>query len=136
MSAMSNYLEDAMIGVLRGTAFPTIPANFYVALYTTATDDASAGTEVSGNNYARVAVSPVAGSWAASAGGNGVTSNVGAITFPTSTGSWGTVTHFAIHDASTAGNRYFHGALTSSIAVGSTNITVSFAAGQLQITFA
>lgn len=135
MSAMSNYLEDALIGVLRGTSI-TAPANFYVALFTTATDDASGGTEVSGNNYARVAISAASGSWAASSGGNGVTSNVSAVTFPTSTGSWGTVTHWALYDASSGGNRWIHGALTSSQAITASGITASFSAGQISITFA
>lgn len=35
---MSNYLEDGMVAVLNGTALPS-PANFYVALYTTATGE-------------------------------------------------------------------------------------------------
>ncbi len=135
MSAMSNYLEDALVAHLNGTQLP-LPANYYVALFTTATDDASGGTEVSGGSYARVAVSTAPGSWAATSGGNGVTSNASAITFPTSSASWGTVTHFAIYDASSAGNRIFHGALTSSFNVSAANITLSFAANALQITFA
>lgn len=132
---MSNYLEDGMVAVLNGTALPS-PANFYVALYTTATDDAAGGTEVSGGSYARVAVAASPGSWAATVGGNGVTSNSSSITFPTSSASWGTVSHFAIYDASSGGNRWYHGALTSSVGVSSSGITVSIAAGALQITFA
>lgn len=38
MSAMSNYLEDALVAHLNGTQLP-LPANYYVALFTTATDD-------------------------------------------------------------------------------------------------
>lgn len=133
---MSNYLEDALIGVLRGSTFPAVPANFYVALFTSATDDASGGTEVSGNNYARVAMSPASGTWDASAGGNGTTANTATVTFPTSSGSWGTVSHWALYDASTSGNRWIHGALSAPVSVGASNITVSFAAGQLQVVFA
>lgn len=58
---MSNYLEDALVAHLNGTQLP-LPANYYVALFTTATDDASGGTEVSGGSYARVAVSTAPGS--------------------------------------------------------------------------
>lgn len=132
---MSNYWEDAHVAFLNGTAM-TPPANLYVALFTTATDDASGGTEVTGGSYARAAIAASPGSWAATSGGNGVTSNVSAVTFTTSTASWGTVTHFGIYDASTSGNRLLHGALSSSISVGSSGITVTLAAGALQVTFA
>lgn len=146
MAAMSNYLENQLVDhILRGQTFsPTVPASVYVALYTAAPSDAGGGTEVSGNNYARVAVSRALTSWAgtqsagstvASSGTGGVTSNNAAITFPVPSGSWGTVTHFAILDATTAGNLLFHGALTVSQTINTGN-TVSFAAGQLQITFA
>lgn len=135
MSAMSNYFEDALVAHLNGTRLP-LPANYYVALFTTATDDASGGTEVSGNNYARVAIAASGGSWAATAGGNGVTSNAAIVTFPTSTGSWGTVSHFALYDASSAGNRWIHGALSASQAITASGITATFTGGQLVLTFA
>lgn len=146
MAAMSNYLENQLVDhILRGQTFsPTVPASVYVALYTAAPSDSGGGTEVTGNNYSRVAVSRALTAWAgtqsaastvASSGTGGVTSNNAAITFPVPSGSWGTVTHFAILDASTAGNLLFHGALTVTQTINTGN-TVSFAAGQLQITFA
>lgn len=61
----------------------------------------------------------------------GTTSNNGAITFPTSTGSWGTVQAVRWYDASTAGNAWICINLTSSLNVSGTGFTVSFAAGQL-----
>lgn len=145
MSAMSNYLENQLVDhILRGQAFSaTSPASVYVALYTAAPTDAGGGTEVTGNNYSRVLVSRTLAAWAgtqgasstaASNGTGGVTSNNSAITFPIPTGSWGTVTHFAILDAASAGNFLFTGALTVSQTVNTGN-TVSFAAGQLVITF-
>jgi hypothetical protein len=51
----------------------------------------------------------------------------------TPTGSWGTVTHFALMDASTAGNMLAWADLTTPQAVGTGN-TVSFAIGDLDIT--
>lgn len=146
MAAMSNYLENQLVDhILRGQTFSsTAPASVYVALYTAAPSDAGGGTEVTGNNYSRVAVTRALTAWAgtqaaastvASSGTTGVTSNNAAITFPVPSGSWGTVTHFAIHDATTAGNLLFHGALTVTQTINTGN-TVSFAAGQLQITFA
>ena len=47
MSAMSDYLENALINhIFRNTDF-TRPANIYVALFTAAPNDAGGGTEVS-----------------------------------------------------------------------------------------
>jgi hypothetical protein len=48
-----------------------------------------------------------------------------AITFPASTGSWGTITNWFVSDASSAGNILAHGVLSSSQTVGTSN-TVSF----------
>jgi hypothetical protein len=134
MSAFGDYVENAILNHLRGTAFPAVPTNFYVALFSTATDDAAGGTELTGNGYARVAVSPATGSWSAPSGGN--VTNAIEIAFPAATGSpWATATHFAIHDAATVGNRFYHGALTASktAAVGD---VIRFAIGQLSITVA
>ena len=146
MAAASDFLENRLVDhVLRGQTFsPTSPANLFVALYTAAPNDSGGGTEVSGNNYARVSISRALTSWAgtqgagtttASSGTGGVTSNNASITFPTPSGTWGTVTHFAILDAATGGNMFFHGALTTPQTINTGN-TVSFAAGQLVITFA
>lgn len=146
MAAASDFLENRLVDhILRGQTFSaTSPANLFVALYTAAPNDAGGGNEVSGNNYARVSVSRALASWAgtqgagtttASSGTGGVTSNNVTITFPTPSGTWGTVTHFAILDAATGGNMFFHGALTTAQTINAGN-TVSFAPGQLTITFA
>lgn len=146
MSALSNYLENALVDhVFRAQTYSaTSPASFYVALFTSAPSDAGGGTEPVGNNYARVAVTRSLAAWAgtqgagtttASSGTGGVTSNNSAITFPTPSGSWATVTHFGVYDAVSSGNLLMWGALTVSQTINTGN-TVSFAAGQLQITFA
>lgn len=134
MSAFGDYFEQAILNWFRGTAFPTAPANVYVALFTAATDDTNAGgTEVSGNAYARQAVSVASGSWSAPST-PGVISNSNAITFPAATpATWGTVTHMSIQDALTTGNRLVHGALTASKTVGIGDI-FQFAVGTLSIT--
>lgn len=131
MSA-SNYLEDAIMNVLRGVTFPAVPANFYISLHTADPGEAGAGAEVSGNNYSRVAVSPAAGSWDDPAG-TGATENTTAITFPTPSGAWGTVTHFAIWDAASGGNMWIYGPLAASRAPQSGD-TVRFVAGALDVT--
>jgi len=144
MSAMSDYLENKLIDQLfRGQTAPTI-SGLHVGLLTAAPSDSGGGTEVSGNAYARVNLAPTLANWAgtqaagsttASSGTGGQTSNNSTITFPTPTGTWGTVTHFAIYDASTGGNLLFWGALTIAKTINQSD-TVSFAAGQLAITFA
>lgn len=116
---------DILDHLFRNTAY-TSPTTVYAALTTTTPTDSSAGTEVTGNNYARTAITM-------GAAASGAISNSSAVTFPTPSGSWGTVTHFEIWDASTVGNRLAWGALDASKAPGSGD-TVEFAIGALQIT--
>lgn len=144
MSAMSNYLENALVDQLfRGQSAPTT-STLYVGLLTSAPSDAGGGTEVSGGSYARVSVASSLANWAgtqsagstvASSGTGGQTSNNGAITFPTPSAGWGTVTHFGIYDASTSGNLLFYGALTIAKTINEAD-TVTFPAASLSVTFA
>jgi hypothetical protein len=144
MSAMSDFLENRIIDQLfRGQAAPTT-TTLHVGLLTTAPSDTGGGTEVSGGSYGRVAVTSSLANWAgtqsagstvASSGSGGQTSNNAAITFPTPTAGWGTVTHFGIYDASTGGNLLFWGALTIAKTINQAD-TVTFPAASLSITFA
>ena len=70
-----------------------------------------------------------------SAGTQGETDNVAAITFPAATANWGTVTHVALFDAATSGNMLMYSALDSSVIVNSSD-TFEFAAGALNIQLA
>jgi len=134
MTAFSDFLEAAILNhFFRNTDIGAPPANVYIALYTTATDDASGGTEVTGGSYARAAVSTTGG-WSAP-GVAGLTDNVADIVFATASANWGTITHVAVYDAVTGGNRLFHGALTASKVVNSGDI-FKFLAGALDITLA
>lgn len=144
MSAMSDFLENRLIDQLfRGQAAPTT-STLHVGLLTAAPSDSGGGTEVSGGSYARVAVTSSLANWAgtqsagsttASSGTGGQTSNNAAITFPTPTAGWGTVTHFGIYDASSGGNLLFHGALTIAKTINQAD-TVTFPPASLSITFA
>jgi len=141
---MSDYLENKLVDQLfRGQTAPTT-TTLYVALLTAAPSDSGGGTEVTGGSYARVAVTSSLANWAgtqaaastvASSGTGGQTSNNAAITFPTPTATWGTVTHFGIYDASSGGNLLFWGALTISKTINQSD-TVTFPAASLSITFA
>lgn len=145
--ALTDYLENKVIDWLfRGQTF-TPPATIYVALYTTSCNDAGGGTEVStsGTGYARAAVTSSLANWAgtqsagsttASSGTGGQTSNNNAITIGSATTTaWGTVTHFALMDASTAGNMLICQALTASKTINGGDALPSFAAGALTVTF-
>jgi len=128
MAEMSNYLENALINAtLRNTSY-TSPATSYLALYTSDPTDADTGTEVSGTSYARQAITFGAPS-------NGVSTNSAAIEFPQAGGSWGTVTHVGIRDASTAGNLLFHTALDASKTI-ATGDVFRVASGSLSVTLA
>lgn len=127
MGTFSNYAEEKLLNhALKNTEF-TVPSNIYVAL-STADPGETGGTiaEPSGNNYARVQCN----TWDAAA--SRASANTGAITFPQASGSWGTITHFAIFDHITAGNFLGSGELTLSKAIVSGNIP-SFAAGDFDI---
>ena len=128
MAEMSNYLETALINAtLRNTSY-TSPATVYLALYTSDPTDADAGTEVSGTSYARQSITFGAPS-------NGVSTNSAAIEFPQAGGSWGTVTHVGIRDASTSGNLLYHTALDASKTI-ATGDVFRIAIGSLSVTLA
>jgi len=82
-------------------------------------DPEGAGTEVSGNGYARQLIT----FGAAATGGGAVrqTQNTNAPTDTASGGNWGTVDYGAIYDAVTAGNRIHSGALTTAEAINDGN---------------
>ena len=129
--SFSDYAEDKILDHLVGKTSFTMPS-VWVGLSTAdPLDDASGNAEPAGGSYARK--STAGGDWAASSGG--AIANGGAITFAAATGAWGTVTHFTLWDAVTAGNMLAHGDLTVSKAVTSGD-TVEFAIGDLDITLA
>ena len=115
MTAKSDLQEARVVDWLAGTTFPAPPANIYLALSTTATNDDGTGLTEPGFGYARQIVTLAAGS---QVGGAYERSNDAEITFgPAAGGSWGTLTHGAIMDAVTAGNMLYHGPLTMSVTV-------------------
>lgn len=134
-SRFKDTIANRVLDLLLGSSHDTTatPATVYVALITTAPSDAN-GTgivEVSGSAYARVAVTNNSTNWPNAA--SRVKSNGTTITFPTSTGSWGTVVGYALYDAATTGNFLAYGALGSSQTVGS-GVTPQFAAAALTVT--
>jgi hypothetical protein len=134
------YVTQAILNVFRGTTFPSVPANFYVALLTTmpTASDGTGLVEVSGGSYARVAMATAAGTWVAPAvQGDSVTyliSNVAAVTFATASANWGTILGVAFYDASSGTtNLWGFGTLTTNQTVNSGS-QFSFPIGNLTVT--
>lgn len=126
---LTDYAEKKLLDHILGVAAYTMPSTVYLALFTSdPTDTGVSGVEVSGNGYARQAIS-----FSAAVSGTGATSNGSDITFPAATGSWGTITHAGIMDALTNGNMLWYGPLGTSKAVatsdqfkvGATKLSVS-----------
>jgi hypothetical protein len=114
MAGFTNYLEDKIINHLfgddtgaSGADHYTAPTTWYVGLQTATPSDSAAGTEVSGGAYARQSVA-----WTLQSSGTAQASNTAAITFPTATTDWGTVTNAGIYDALTGGNLVAYEVLT------------------------
>jgi len=145
MSEMSDFLEDELVKHLFRTGSFTKPTVMAIALLTTAADDddsgvfsGATGVEVTNANaYARQDEPPLDANWTATAGGDGQTDNVSAITFPQATGSWGTVVAMAFVSSATfdTGSMYFHSTVTTSRTIDNGD-TAEFAIGAITITFA
>ena len=128
MSAMSDYLELKFLDHFTGTASTSSPSAVYLALATATFNDDASGTELSGNNYSRRAITFGSAS-------SGSISNNAAVEFPAATGNQGTISHFAIFDAASSGNMLFHGAFASGKLIESGDI-LKVAVGSLTITAA
>lgn len=129
MSAMSNYLELKVLDHILSTTAYTMPSGIYLALSTGSFGEDASGTELSGNGYARQ------GDVAFSAASAGTTSNSANIEFPAATGSWGSVSHWALFDASSSGNMLIHGAFSAAKTI-TTGDILRVNAGDLDITAA
>ena len=123
--SFTNGFETHVLNYLFTATSVTRPTAWYLGLHTAdPTESGSSSNELSGNGYTRKVVS-----WTVS--GNNC-SNTSAVEFPTATGSWGTVTHVSVMDASTGGNMIASSALSVSKAVTSGDV-LRFNAGELDI---
>lgn len=106
MSA-SNYAENKLVDHVLGTTTFTRPSAVYLALFTADPGEDGTGPEIAGLGYARQTAQ-------FSAAVNGTARNTSLITFPAATGgAWGTITHFGVYDALTAGNLLVKGSFTT-----------------------
>jgi hypothetical protein len=145
MSNFSDYAENKIVDQIFRARQWTAPTTIAIALYTAAPGETGGGTEVTGGSYARVTVGPSDAAWestqgtttaVASSGTTGATQNGATITFPTPTANWGSITHFAILDATSGGNFLMYGALTNAKTVNNGDPAPSFAAGAIDVTIA
>lgn len=137
MGSLTDYSELELLDHVFNAAYS--PAStIYLALATADPTDAATGASMNecanSGSYARTAIAFSA------AASRRVTQN-GTVTFPKATGSWGTVSHWAIVDTNTygSGNVLAHGAFAASKAIATDNtpsvadteIYVEFSAGEI-----
>jgi len=128
MGSISDFLENELLDHVMGVGAYTPPATVYLGLSTAdPLDDASGLAEPSGNGYARQSI-------AFNAAASRKVENTALVTFPQASGAWGTITHWALFDAESAGNMMAHGSLAVSKTVVSGN-TPSVAANEVDVEF-
>ena len=143
MAGKSDYLENKFLDYVLSNAATFNTANVFVGLFTATPLDSGVApnyalspieVSTSGTAYARMDVdfSAASGGSTSNSGSGGTP---GPVTFPTATGIWGTVTHFAIFDNVTVGvgNMLYFGSISPSKTIQSGD-TASFAAGALTVT--
>lgn len=121
MAGKSVYAANLVLDTLLRDSGPS-----YMAIYTAAPSDAGGGTEVSGGNYSRAAITfglAVAGA----------STNSADVNLPTPSESWGACSYFGIHDDPTAGNLLYWGALAQTETPLSGNV-VKFPIGTIIVT--
>lgn len=133
MGSLSNYGENKFLEHLCSTAYTPV-AEVYLALCTADPGEAATGASCNeiadANGYVRTAINFGAAS------GRRITQS-GVVTFPEASGSWGTITHWAIIDSATygEGNVLAYGTCTPSFAPATGN-TPNLSSGQVYIEFA
>jgi len=127
MAGFSDAWELNLLNHLFGKATITAPP-IWVTLATAAISDDDTGSTISepSGDFARVST----GSWTSAAAG--VVSNAAIISFAPASSNWGSVTYFALADASTAGNIICFGSVNTAKSVASGD-EVYFAIGAFDV---
>ena len=132
MSQATDFLEAELLDHLFGIGAYTAPATMYLALFTAmSSGETPTATEVTGGSYARLAITNDATSWTRTS--NAIT-NDSLLNFVTASANWGTVTHWALMDASSGGNMLIYGEFADPIVINNGS-TLRIAAGQIDITY-
>jgi hypothetical protein len=134
---LTDAQKKAVLNYMYGKVAFTPSTSLYIGLCTTGSTPTSTGaafTEpASTDGYARVAIDNSTVTWVdATLETTSAKVNAIDITFPESSGSWGTVTHFGIFTHATSENYIEWAALTTSKLI-SAGDTPKFSTGELQI---
>lgn len=121
--SLSNYAEKKLLDHLLGVASFTMPTTVYVGVHTA--DPGEDGTN------AEVAVTRVAVTFSAATLGAGNTSNSGSVTFSSMPTTAVPVSHLSLWDASSGGNCFASGALTTARGPFTSGDSLTFAAGAI-----
>ena len=128
----STYFLNCIMGnVFQTMTNPALPEKVYLGLSSTVPNvDGTGVTEpLASAGYTRVELTTL------SEPSNGVISNKFDVSFPESSASWGTMTHFVLYDNATGGNLLMYEALTQSRSVETATI-VTVKGGSLKLTLA
>lgn len=128
----STYFLNCIMGnVFKTKENPTLPNKVYLGLSSTApaVDGSGVSEPLASAGYERVELTNLGEP------SNGVISNESEISFPESSASWGTVTHFVLYDAPTNGNLLMFNVLSQSRSVETATI-VMVKTGSLKLTLA
>lgn len=137
MSKFSDYTEANILNTtLKGIAFP-VPTTVYIALFTADPTDANTtANEVQTSAWSTYVRKDAADGGAITTGwsspSGGASANAKAITFPANDGASITVTHIGLYDAITGGNLLYHGPLTNSKTLLTSDV-LSFAIGAISV---
>lgn len=128
----STYFLNCIMGnVFQTKLSPGLPSKVYLGLSSSAPDvDGSGATEpLASAGYSRVELNSL------DVPTNGVITNKSEISFPESSASWGTVTHFVLYDAPVNGNLLMFNVLSQARSIEQATI-VMVKAGSLKLTLA
>lgn len=128
----STYFLNCIMGnVFKTKENPTLPNKVYLGLSSSAPniDGSGVSEPLASAGYERVELTSLGEPT------NGVISNEADVSFPESSASWGTVTHFVLYDAPTNGNLLMFNVLSQSRSVETATI-VMVKTGSLKLTLA
>lgn len=132
---LSNSFENDVLDAMLGASATLLGPNVEIALSTADPgEDGSGISEPGSGGYTRVTVANNGTNWSAAAAGE--KANAVDIVFPTATGSWGTLSHWALYDTGIikASGILDDGAGTPTpVSVGNTDV-FRFQTGELRIT--
>lgn len=107
---VTNYFANVIMGNVFATkTSPATPTDYYLGLSTGTPTVSGTGVvePTQSKGYQRIALMDL------SQPTNGLITNTEELSFPESTASWGTITHFVIYDAQTGGNLLMFDALST-----------------------